>query len=138
MYFTMDYLSTYPDLGSMPGMYVSRTYPEDMCSSDNMNYVEYNQMPLEMMGIPLEECIPSGPGVYLMYTATTCAATGQLTVNVYDDAACTNLVVSDTVFDNNCMSDDDDDDDDDDSADDDDDDDDDYELTGVIDNEFCT
>ena len=134
MYYTFTYISTYPDLRSMPGMYVSTTYPEDMCTSENMNYVEYFQLPLEALGIPFDVCVPSGPDSSIMYSASTCASTGQITVGAYN-ADCTVLYVTFPIFDNNCTPDDDDDGEDDDE---DDVDDDDYELAGVTDNEFCT
>jgi hypothetical protein len=135
MYCKVDYLSTYPDFKSMPGMYIQTASPEDMCTSDNMNYIQFNQQSVEMMGIPFDECIPSGPSTSMMYTSS-CASTGQVMASMYSDTSCTDLVDSFPLFDNNCMTDDDGDDDGDD--DDDDDDDDDYNLVGVISNDYCT
>jgi hypothetical protein len=144
MYFTYEYLSTYPDLGTSPGMYVETTYPEDMCSTDNTNYVEFVQFPLEAFGIPFDQCLTiDGDDDYYdsfsyMYSASSCASTGQLTAYIYNDATCTDMAYPITFFENNCMADDDDDDDDDYYYYYYDDDDDDYELSGVTSNEYCT
>jgi hypothetical protein len=113
-------------------MYVMTTYPEDMCTSDNMNYVEFLRVPLEALGVPFDECMQTGPSTSVIYSASSCVTTGQLTATVYLDATCTNLYDTILIFDNNCTN------DDDDYDDDDDDDDDDYELAGVIENQFCT
>jgi hypothetical protein len=124
----------------MPGMYVMTTYPEDMCTSDNMNYVEFIRAPLEALGVPFDECVQVGPSISAIYFTSSCATTGQLTASVYLDATCTEFYDTILIFDNNCNNDDDDDYDDDHDYDDDDDDDDDddYELAGVIENQFCT
>jgi hypothetical protein len=151
-YYRMDYLSTYP--ATMPNYFVSRTYPEDMCTTDNMNYISFYQTTLTDFGIPLNECLIFGPGSYL-YSTSACGTTGQLTVNQYSDTTCTTLVRATPVWGNNCIADDDDYDDDDDDYDDDDDDDlvddgdddddddddyddDDYSVVGVVTDQFCT
>jgi hypothetical protein len=115
-------------------MIVSRTFFDGMCTSDNMNYIDYTTFPIEN-SFPLDTCIPlegEAAGFYQMNSAQSCSSTGQITVNIFNDAGCTNMVGSDSVFGYECSSGDDDD------ADDDDDDDDDFETVGVTSNEFCT
>lgn len=129
-WYRVEYLDTYPML--MPGMYVMRTYPEAMCTTDNINYIEYLQLPLELLGIPLNTCVPNDP-YYAIYSTSKCASDGQLLVEIYSDSSCTMLLASDTVYGEGCMpSDDDGDDDDDDDYDDD------YELVGILETDICT
>jgi hypothetical protein len=134
MYYRPEYLSTYPPL--IPNSINGRAYPDGMCSTDNMNYVEFHQAPLERLGVPLDTCIDydGTETSYLIYSTSSCASTGELTITLYYDSECTNAGISNTIWGNNCMSDDDDDGDDDD----DDDDDDDYELTNVLFETFCS
>lgn len=125
------YINTYPDFKSMPGMYVQTTSPEDMCTSENMNYIQYHQMPLSDAPIPFDTCLPNvDEGNSFIYSADSCATSGQVSLFMYSDTTCSTFAEMYTMFDNNCMSDDGDDDDADD--------DDDYELVDVIENDFCT
>jgi hypothetical protein len=131
----LDYINTYP--APMPGLKVDRTYPDNMCTTDNMNYFYYTQVPLELTGIPFGECMEMAPDVYVMYSSDSCASTGQVLIQQYSDASCTTLVETQALGGNNCVSDDDGaDDDDDDGADDDDDDD--ADFVGAITDVFCT
>jgi hypothetical protein len=148
-YYRLDYLSTYPSTPS--NYYISRTYPEDLCTTDNMNYLTYFEMPLSDFWFPLDECLTSF-STSDFYSTELCSSTGQLLVNSYTDNNCMNLDISTPMWGNNCISDDDDDwdddddddddgsgdDDDDDDDDDDRDDDDDYNVVGVITDDFCT
>jgi hypothetical protein len=133
----VDYLSTYPTPAA--GSLVSRTFPDGMCSANNMNYVEFLSFALEYV-FTLDTCQPSmQPGYWEMYSADSCASTGQMTYTFYSDEACTNLVNTAKFYGYDCTEDDDGDDDDDDDDDDDyDDDDDDFETVGVTSLDFCT
>lgn len=118
----------------MANSYVTRTFPDGLCTTNNTNYVEFMQAPLDLF-FPINVCGPSEtPGLYVMYSTSACSMTGQLQIGVYDDSACTNLVGGNNIWGNGCT--------DvagDDAGDgDDDDDDDDYELVDVINSEFCT
>jgi hypothetical protein len=130
----VDYLSTYPTPAA--GSLVSRTFPDGMCSADNMNYVEFMSFPLEM-AYPLDTCqAMMDPGYWEIFSADSCASTGQLIHTVYSDEACTNVITTMTHFGYDCageeMMDD--------AGDDgnNDDDDDDFETVGVTSNNFCT
>jgi hypothetical protein len=134
-FFRVDYINTYPT--PMSGFQVQRYYPEDMCSTDNMNYFSYSHFPLELTGIPFGECMEMAPDVYVMYSSDSCASTGQVLMQQYSDASCTTLVETQAMWGNNCVNDDM---GGDDGADDgaDDDDDDDYMPAKAIADMFCT
>eukprot|EP00604_Paraphysomonas_vestita_P003335 CAMPEP_0174817948 /NCGR_PEP_ID=MMETSP1107-20130205/514_1 /TAXON_ID=36770 /ORGANISM="Paraphysomonas vestita, Strain GFlagA" /LENGTH=231 /DNA_ID=CAMNT_0016029131 /DNA_START=384 /DNA_END=1079 /DNA_ORIENTATION=+ len=134
LYYKFSYITTYPTLDT-PGSVVGITYPEDLCSSDNKDYQSYYEVPIEMLGIPLNECVPTGT-IWVKYTTSSCSVTGQLSANFYFDSACTNSYTTIPIFDTDCLADDDDsaDDDDDDTGDDDDD----YVEAKVISNQYCT
>jgi len=141
--FTVDYVSTYPSLGS--GNYVYLTSPAEYCSStENKNYNTYYITPLNNVGF--DWGCQMFFGSYYMYSNSSCGTNGQVEVTYYSDAACSTPVSSFPIFEAPCAATDDDydddDDDDDDGDDDDDDDDDDYDddyvETGVVETEKCT
>jgi hypothetical protein len=100
----LDYINTYP--APKPGLIVARTYPDNMCTTDNMNYFYYTHLPLELTGIPFGECMEMAPDVYVMYSSDSCASTGQVLMQQYSDASCTTLVETQAMWGNNCMNDD--------------------------------
>jgi hypothetical protein len=91
VYYHIDYLSTYPTPN--PGNIISRAFLDAMCSSDNMNYIEFTVAPLTSQ-FNLASCDVSemNSGYYEMYSADSCASTGQLTYSLYDDDMCTNQI----------------------------------------------
>jgi hypothetical protein len=101
-----------------------------------MNYVEYYQAPLRVIGYPIDSCFQQDQNTYVMYSSASCASTGELIVGAYSDSDCTNELYSESMWGKDCMS------DDDDEYDNDDDqysnDDDDYELVHVVFETFCS
>ena len=87
MYYTLKYLSTYPDREeylSIPDTFATFTYPEKWCTEKNKNYFEYLQMDLDTMmsGLP-SGCYDAGDGLYAIYDASTCDSTHNIVLNVY-------------------------------------------------------
>jgi hypothetical protein len=129
----MSYLSTYPDFKSNPGMYVQTISPDEMCTSDNKNYVEFYQTPLSNLPFIFNTCLPNvDEGNSFIYSSSSCASTGHVYLFAYPSLDCTGDGEMYSLFNNDCEDDDGDDDGDDG------DDDDDYELTDVTENDFCT
>ncbi len=76
-YFTVDYVSTYPSLGT--GNYVDLTSPVEYCSmSDNVNYNSYFIIPLTEIW-PINSCQPFGDGSPYSYviSTTSCGKEGE-------------------------------------------------------------
>lgn len=102
-YTRIEYLTTYPT--TLAGAYISRTYPQGLCSTENTNYLDFVQIPLEMLGMPLDICELSSPGVYQMYSTSSCGTTGQLLVGFYDDPSCLNELSVTPIWGQDCLND---------------------------------
>jgi hypothetical protein len=138
-YYSLNYLSTYPDREAVrPDMFGSFTYQEKRCTGENKNYFEYFFYPLDMLGIEYGTCIPDGTMSY-MYDKSFCPSQHNLYVYFWMSADCTGemIYVAPLLSGAECKSDDDDYDGDDDD-DDDDYDDDGFDDVKVIENQYCT
>lgn len=138
-YYSLDYLSTYPDrdaMGAIPDTFATLTYQEKRCTDQNKNYFEFSQFPLDMLGIDFGTCMPAGDTTSVMYDKSQCANDHQLYFYYWLSADCSGDVYysGPLLSGGGCNTNDDDGDD----NDDDDYDDDGFDYVNAIANQYCT
>jgi hypothetical protein len=77
-----------------------------MCTTENLNYVQFRQAPVEV-AFPTE-CVPfeSRPGYYRSYSSSDCLSFGKMRVNAFDDASCSSYSSGTSFLNTDCVDDD--------------------------------